>query len=167
MKNVMKVLISLIILCTVSEANAQISAGAGVVYGTDISSIGFSLNGKYTINETWSAAPAFTLFLKKNDINWSALDLDANYQLSSIDKLGGLYALAGLNVTFFKFSYSYDLGAFGGLIEDSTTGSDVGVNLGLGLDIPLAEKFTVAPELRYTLGGANYLRFGAKLLYTF
>jgi len=167
MKNLLKAVICLVVLFTFSEAKAQISAGAGVVYGTDINNVGFSINGKYEIDEKWSAAPAFTIFLKKDYVTWSALDLDANYQISEIEKIGSLYALAGLNMTFYKITLEYDLGEWGGNFSETATGSEIGVNLGMGINIPATEKIAIAPEIRYTLGGANYLRFGAKVMYAF
>lgn len=96
-----------------SEAKAEMSLGAGIVYGTNINNIGIGVNGKYVINETWSAAPSFTYFLKKNMVNWSSLDLDANYNFTEIENLGKLYAIGGLNMTFFKIKYDMDLGGFG------------------------------------------------------
>jgi opacity protein-like surface antigen len=163
MKKLIKLAIILFALFTFSEATAQISAGLGVHYGTDINNVGFSINGKYEINEEWSAAPSFTLFLKKDYVTWSALDLDANYKITEIEKVGALYGLAGLNMTFYKVKY--DFGEWGG--EYSDTGVEVGLNLGVGIDIPVSEAIKVAPEVRYTLGGANYLRIGAKVMYAF
>jgi len=124
------------------------------------------LNGHYLINDQWSAAPSFTFFLKKDFVSWSALDLDANYKLSE-SKLGSLYALAGLNMTFYKITIKYDLGAYGGTTDYTSTGSDFGVNLGVGMKMPIGDKLSFVPEIRYTLGGANYLRAGVKLLYAF
>jgi opacity protein-like surface antigen len=167
MKNLFKVVLVLFVVFAFSETNAQISAGAGVHYGTDISNIGFSINGKYQINDTWSAAPSFTLFLKKDYVTWSALDLDANYKITEIEKVGSLYGLAGLNMTFYKIKFEYDLGEWGGSYSETATGTEVGINLGLGIDIPLGDKLTLAPEVRYSLGGANYLRMGAKVMYAF
>ncbi len=68
-------------------------------------------------------------------------------------------------MTFWKvdFGDEYD-DFFGGL---DATGSDIGINLGLGLDVPLTEQLVLAPEVRYTLGGANFFRAGVKLLYAF
>ena len=86
MKLYFRIVICFVILFSFSEAKAQISAGGGIVYGTDINNIGISLNGNYEINEKWSAAPSFTYFLKKDYVTWSALDLDANYQLTEIEK---------------------------------------------------------------------------------
>lgn len=166
MKNVFKAVVILIVLFAFSEANAQISAGLGVHYGTDINNVGFSMNGEYQINEQWSAAPSFTLFLKKDYVTWSALDLDANYQITKIEKVGGLYGLAGLNMTFYKIKLEYDLGVYGDY-SDSASGTEIGLSLGLGLDIPIGDKLALAPEIRYTVGGANYLRMGAKVMYAF
>ncbi len=164
MKNLFKVLVVLVALFSYSEANAQISGGLGLVYGTGINNIGFSLNGKYEINEKWSAAPSFTYFLKKDLVNWSALDLDANYQLKELDNIGNLYAIGGLNMTFFKLKYDYDLGSYGDF-GGTVSGSDVGVNLGVGLFFPAGEKLNIAPEIRYTLGGANFFRIGVKAMF--
>lgn len=164
MKSFIKTFVVAILFLVVTEASAQISVGPGLVYGTDINNIGISVNGKYEFNEKWSAAPAFIYFLKKDYVNWSALDLDANYQLTEIENLGGLYAIGGLNMTFFKIKYEADFGEFGNFSE-SLTGSDAGINLGIGLNIATSEKFALAPEVKYTLGGANYLRIGIKVMF--
>jgi xanthine/uracil permease len=164
MKNLFKTLIVAILFFTVCTASAQISVGPGIVYGTNINTIGFSVNGKYVFNEKWSAVPSFTYFLKKNEINWSALDLNANYNFTELENIGSLYAIGGLNMTFFKLKYDLDLGEFGDF-SDSVTGSDVGINLGLGLNIASTEKLAIAPEVSYTLGGANYLRLGVKIMF--
>lgn len=164
MKNLFKTLIAIVLFFTVAETSAQMSAGAGIVYGTDINNVGFSVNGKYEINEDWSAAPSFTYFLKKDYVNWSALDLDANYQLTELENIGGLYAIGGLNLTFYKIKYDFDFGEFGSS-NGSATGSDAGINLGLGLNVPAGDNMAIAPEIRYTLGGANYLRIGVKVLF--
>ena len=162
MKNLIKAFVVLMVLVSFSEVKAQISGGLGLVYATNISNIGININGKYDFNETWSAAPTFTYFFKKDNVTWSALDLDANYQITDFEKIGSLYALAGLNMTFYK--WKYDLGDWGG--EQSETGVDIGFNFGAGLNIPVSEKINVAPEVRYTVGGTNYFRIGAKVMYT-
>ncbi len=169
MKNLFKVLVVLTLIFSVSGVKAQMSAGPGLVFGTDINNIGFSANGKYEFNEKWSAAPSFTYFLKKDYVNWSALDLDANYQITEIENVGGLYAIGGLNLTFWKvkYDYDYDLGEYGDFSGSiNGNGSDAGVNLGLGLNVPAGEKMAIAPEIRYTLGGANYLRIGVKVMFS-
>lgn len=145
MKNLLRSVVIAVILFAAGQANAQISAGAGVVFGSDINNVGFSINGKYAFNETWAVAPSFTFFLKKDYVSWSVLDIDANYQITTIDKLGGLYALGGLNLTFWKIDFGDEFDdVWGGGFN--ATGSDVGVNLGLGIDIPLSEQLMLAPK---------------------
>lgn len=168
MKKLFTVLTIAVLFFTGYNAKAQISVGPGVVFGTDINNVGFSANGKYEFNEKWSAAATFTYFLKKDYVNWSALDLDANYQITDIENIGGLYAIGGLNLTFWKVKYDYDFdfGEYGTYSDSgSATGSDAGINLGIGLSVPLGEKLAIAPEIRYTLGGANYLRAGVKVMF--
>ncbi len=165
MKNSLTFLLVTVLFFTICEAKAQISVGPGIVYGTDINNIGFSANGKYELSEKWSLAPGFTYFLKKNYVNWSALDLDVNYQFTEIEKLGSLYAIGGLNVTFYKIKYDLDFGDFGDF-SGSAKGSNTGVNLGLGLNIPAGEKMALAPEIKYTLGNGSYLRLGVKVLFS-
>ncbi len=163
MKNLLKVAICLVVVFSFSEAKAQMSAGGGIVYGTDINNIGISVNGKYEFNEKWAAAPAFTYFLKKDYVNWSALDLDANYQITEIENIGGLYAIGGLNMTFYKIKIDGLSEFMGG--DDSVTGSDAGVNLGVGLNLAASEKFVIAPELKYTISSGGYLRAGVKIMF--
>lgn len=181
MKSLFKTFIAIVLFCTITEASAQISAGAGIVYGTDINNIGFSLNGKYEFNESWAAAPSFTYFLKKDYVTWSALDLNANYQITDIDNVGGLYGIGGLGFTFWGFD-AKDLGfgemdeeyeeyegyeGFGDLMGESldTNTTEFGINLGLGLNVATSEKMAIAPEIMYTFGGVNYLRIGVKVMF--
>ena len=164
MKNLFKTLVAAILFFAVTEASAQISVGGGLVYGTDINNIGISANGKYEINEKWSAAPAFTYFLKKDYVNWSALDLDANYQLTEIENIGSLYAIGGINMTFYKVKIDADFGEFGDF-SSSSTGSNAGVNLGLGLNVPAGDNFIIAPEIKYSISNGSYLRAGVKIMF--
>ncbi len=141
MKNLLKVFIVLAIVSTFSftEAKAQISAGGGLHYGTNINNIGISINGKYAFTEEWSAAPAFTYFIPKDGFTWMVLDLDANYKFMEFDGVGGLYGIGGLGMTFAHYKIDADLGIYGDY-SASGTSTAVGLNLGAGLEIPLNEK---------------------------
>ena len=163
MKTFVKFFFVAMILFSFSGLKAQFSGGLGLVYGSNINNIGITLNGHYEFNEQWSAAPAFTYFLKKDYVSWSALDLDVNYQFSELENIGKLYGIGGLNMTFYKWDYDFGIYGDGG----SVTGSEIGLNLGIGLSVPVSEKMLVAPEIKYTVGGANYLRIGAKVMLGF
>lgn len=186
MKTLLKTFLVSVLFLIVVKSQAQISLGGGLWYGSDINSIGISANGCYEFSEKLSAAPAFTYFLEKDYMKWSALDLDINYTLTKTDKLGSLYAICGLGLTFWKadFGDSFDLGDYGDYgdfgdysdysdysdfsdysIDLETSGSDLGVNLGLGLRIAASEKITIAPELKYTITNGGYFRIGTKVLF--
>lgn len=87
-----------VILLSNGALFAQIKLGPGLCFGTDIDNLGISVNGTYDFNESWSAAPSFTFLLPKNNVNWSVLDLDANYVFTEVEKLGKIFALAGLSL---------------------------------------------------------------------
>ncbi|WP_346854456.1 outer membrane beta-barrel protein [uncultured Draconibacterium sp.] len=165
MKTLLKSLLAFVLFFVVAQSQAQISVGGGLWYGSDISSIGISVNGKYAFNEKWSAAPAFTYFLEKDYVKWSALDFDANYAITDIENVGSLYGIGGLSVTFWKvdFGDTFGMGDYG--IDLDASGSDVGVNLGLGLNVMASEKLAIAPEIKYTISDGGYLRIGAKILF--
>lgn len=163
MKSLFKATIAIVLFFTVTNASAQISAGGGLVYGTDINNIGFSLNGNYEFNEKWSAAPSFTYFLKKDYLTWSSLDLNANYQITDVENIGALYGIGGLALTFWGFDAGgLGLEEYSGLLDTNTM--EFGISIGAGLNISTSEKMAIAPEIMYTIGGVNYLRLGVKLM---
>ncbi len=166
MKNLFK--ISLVIIAVMAfstnKANAQqMAVGGGLVYASSINSLGISLNGSYQFTDQWSAAPAFTYFLKKDDY-WTrmALDLDANYLFKEVEGMGGLYGIGGLALVF--DSFNLDNSIYGS--DYNYTDTSVGLNLGIGFNYALAEKMTIAPELRYTIMNGGFLRIGAKFMYS-
>lgn len=161
--------ITLIILIALSagmfqQATAQISAGAGLVYATNIGSLGINLNAAYQIDDDWAATGAFTYFLESDYVKWSALDFNANYNITEFDNIGLLYGLGGINMTFVKI----DIPGYNEWMGDvSTTSAFVGLNLGVGLKIELSEQLYIAPEIAFTIINGSYLRFGAKCMYNF
>ncbi|MCF6357442.1 MAG: outer membrane beta-barrel protein [Draconibacterium sp.] len=139
------------------------SVGGGLVYGTSINTIGISINGKYEFTEDWSADPAFTYFIPKDGLTWMVLDLDGNYQITEFDGVGGLYGIGGLGMTFARFDWDDELGSIMG--SSSYTSTTVGLNLGVGLEIPLSESMAVSPEMKLTIGNGTYFRIGAKIMF--
>ncbi|WP_321372684.1 hypothetical protein [uncultured Draconibacterium sp.] len=169
MKTLLRTLVIVSLFFVVTKSQAQISVGGGLWYGSDINTIGISANGKYSFNEKWSAAPAFTYFFEKDYVKWSALDFDANYNITELENVGTLYGIGGLSVTFWKVDFdggTIDMGEFGSYdLDVDASGSDVGVNLGIGLNVAASEKLAIAPEIKYTISDGGYLRLGAKILF--
>ena len=163
MKRTLKIafaIIAFIVLAPNQTKAQQMAAGGGLVYASSVNSIGISLNGEYQFTDEWSAAPSFTYFLKKNDY-WTriTLDLDANYKFKEIEDIGVLYGIGGIAFTFDSFKWSDST-------LDGYSDTSLGLNLGIGLNVVIADKMTIAPELKYTIMSGGYLRIGAKFMYS-
>jgi len=162
MKKLFIVIIAILFVGSFQETKAQFTVGAGLGYATDISSLGISANVGYEIDETWEATGSYTHFLEKDYVKWSAVDFNANYNISEIENLGKFYAIGGLNITTVKIDIP-GLSEFLG--SSSTSESNFGVNIGAGLKVDLSEKMILAPEMTYSISSGSYLRIGAKLMF--
>ncbi|NPA35990.1 MAG: outer membrane beta-barrel protein [Chlorobi bacterium] len=152
-----------IALLTTENSNAQFKAGAGLAYGTDVSNIGFTLNAGYNFTENWAGEVDFSHFFRKDYVAFSALDFDANYVFDF-----GFYPIAGINMTFVNVDVpELDLGDWGSISGVSASTTEIGLNIGAGYNFYLNDALVLSPEMRYTLGGADYFRIGVKLMYVF
>ncbi len=90
-----------------TDSNAQISAGAGIIYGFEIERIGIRADGVYTINDDWRAAADFGYYFPESEfgfkISWWELNVNAHYIFLDNDEFR-VYGLAGLNYLNFNFS---------------------------------------------------------------
>jgi len=186
-----KLLVLFSLMATVTMASAQeskIMAGGGLTYATEIKNIGINIKGLYLINEKWEADAGFTYFFEKNYTKWSALDFNGHYVFVNNDGKA-LYALAGLNMTFYKFEidgvgidpyddyyggtdeypeYMDEFNPMASLAGDlESKGSEIGVNIGIGGRMPISSALSLNGEVKYTLGGADYLSINAGILYHF
>ena len=69
-----------------------------------------------------------------------------------------LNVLAGVNLIYFKSASS--LGSITGIYNRL-----LGANIGVGWKLKMGNKNNLIPEIRYTLGDLNYLRFGVKFMF--
>lgn len=173
----------ILVVAAVSTAKAQdskILAGAGLTYATEIENIGINLKGVYLINDVWEAEAGFTYFFEKNYTNWSALDFNGHYVFYNTDGKC-VYALAGLNFTFYKFDmgdavadpyedYYDEMEGYPGynpLSDFEAKGTETGLNLGIGGRMPISDVLLLNGDIKYTVGGADYLSINAGILYKF
>ena len=164
MKKIFSILCFVFVLGVVNQANAQLSLGPGLSYASDINNVGLSANVRYAFDSDWAVSSGFTYFFEKDYVAWSVADINVNYNLTEIDGVGSLYALAGVNITHAKVDVPLNFGY--GSVNISGTASDYGFNIGGGLNINLNEKLVLAPEVCYTIIEGGYLRIGTKLLFT-
>lgn len=142
--------------------SSKLRAGAGLVYATDINSLGLAFNGVYSFTPQWEGAVGFTHIFEKDYVSYNVLDFDAHYVFYENGAGMNVYGLGGLSFNFWKITWPDDYG-FGG----STSGSDVGLNLGVGMNYALSDVLNLAPEFRVTMADGSYVRLGATLQYKF
>ena len=132
---------------TSTQSFAQLSAGAGIAYGTEIEEIGVQVRGIYQITDVWRAGGDIIFWLDgEDDISIWELNLNAHYAfLNSGSTI--LYALAGLNIVTVKVE----------ILGEDVSDSETGINLGAGAQIPFTDNLSGFAELRYVLGDADQL----------
>lgn len=145
----------------------KLRAGAGLVYATEIGNIGLNFNGAYAITEEWEASLGFSHIFEKDYLSYNILDLDVHYVFYQHDEKLNVYGLAGLGFTFWKATIpAMNFGMYS-TPEASATGTETGLNLGIGANYKLSDKLNLAPEIRYTIMDGSYLRIGASVQYIF
>jgi hypothetical protein len=140
---------------TVSSVKAQFSVGPGVVYGTNIETVGIDGVVHYAFPNKFGLMAGYTYFFEKDHVTWSAIDVDATYDIYSMGDRGSVYALAGVDFLHSKVQ----------VLGVNVTGNDTGVNVGAGWRIGISGAMSLVPEVRYTFGGGDFLRVGVKLMF--
>lgn len=145
---------------------SRLRAGAGFVYASDINNIGITFNGVYNFNDAWEGALSITHIFPKDELKYTILDFDAHYIFYKANEELNFYGIGGLALTFWKLDLpTYTIGGerFGG----STNGSDIGLNVGAGMNYKLTDFLNLAPEVRLTISDGSYARIGATVQYMF
>ncbi len=164
MKKVLVSLLGIMMTMTVfsqlSFEQSNLRFSGGLMYGSDISSAGLNLQGTYALDETWEAGVGFTSFFGDQYVKWSVLDLDAHYVFSRPNDKIDIYGVGAISALIWKIEIPAI--AFGGFSSgsSSTTGTDLGVSVGVGANYKINESFYLAPEFRYTIVNGSFLRFG-------
>ncbi|MEX0773090.1 MAG: hypothetical protein WEB89_09165 [Balneolales bacterium] len=122
-------------LMTATEANAQVKAGGGLAYGSEVTKLGIQANGYYTIpaNEQIRAGLEFTYFFPESyeggSSRISEFNVNGNYFFYEEDEISA-YGLAG--ISHITSSVSWDETSFSG--AGGASGSWTGINLGGGAE---------------------------------
>jgi hypothetical protein len=108
-KTFIQIIILLLAFLFIKDAQAQFSAGGGILYGFDIERIGFRADGLYKINDNWRAAADFGYYMPESEfgvkVTWWELNLNAHYVFLEHEVFRA-YALAGIN--YIKFNVTED-----------------------------------------------------------
>jgi len=63
MSAIKELLTTLALTLLLGNAFAQVSAGGGLAYGTDLNDLGIQVHGGYQINEEWRGFTSFIYYL--------------------------------------------------------------------------------------------------------
>lgn len=151
-----KLLCTLLFAAGLYAAQAQIQVGVGLGYGLDNEEIGLNLRAGYGLNDNWRvAADYLTYFIEGDGISYNEINLNANYSFGS--ETFRPYGLAGLNITTVKINF----------LGFSSSNSELGLNVGGGLQYFVAEKVALFGEARYVISEFDQLVIGAGVIFQF
>lgn len=171
MKKTVTILALFVLALNYSSVRGQsMTAGGGLVFGTDISQLGFTLNGQYFINDALAISPSFIFYLPdKTEVSFfgfsssttsSLWEFNADVNYYFLDSSVRLYGIGGLNLSFWSFKSEGT-----NFPTTKVTDTNVGLNLGIGSDfktsgaiIPFAAlKFTVSDYQQLVImGGVRF-----------
>ena len=136
-----------------AQEKGDIAAGVNVSYGTEISSVGFGVEGQYNITNKIRAELGFDYFLEKDNAKMWDLNLNFQYLFPLADKFD-IYPFVGLTYTNWTLDwyYGYDYDDYFDEIESgSESEGKFGVNIGCGAQYDLSEKLVLSAELKYQI----------------
>ncbi len=151
--------IGILFLFSFTDTFSQdISIGGGLGYGSKINTIGLNFRGDVKFHKQWSIVPHFHYFFNNNkgvlSKKWNALNVDGHY-FFEIDRTWIFYPLFGIN--------------FASIAEEANditfSNSEVGINLGFGLDYDFDRKLSGFGETKYVFGDAEQIVITLGILY--
>ena len=166
MKTRLKTIIIFLLISSIAlfvqKAQAQVTAGVGLAYGSKISTVGINVTAQFYITENIAVAPAFTYYFPSTTgiilgykRKWYEANIDANYY-PDIEILKGklkTYGLVGANYAVISYpDYTY----WTYTTSSDYTSSNFGVNIGAGADFDMGKKITPFAQLKYTIGFDSY-----------
>ena len=169
--NNIKLVITAIMICTLGiftvTAQTETKIGGFLAYGTEVNNIGIGVNAEFPIMEKLTLAPAFIYYLPKTEgfvkTNWFEFNANANYYFLQEDNLS-VYGIGGVNFSSIKFSVEESL-FFGSDLSSSV--SNIGLNLGGGVNFNIGSKIEPFAELKYVIIDNSQLVLAAGVRYRF
>ena len=154
MRRLLTIVALFVMIATASAQKGNMKIGPLVAYGSEIKNPGIGVKFHYGINDKIRLAPDFIYYFKKNDVSWWELNLNGHYMFSESGDMG-FYALGGLNM----------LGAKVEFMGISTSDTEMGINLGAGVQKPLTSTILGVAEAKYTLSSSDQLVISVGLLF--
>lgn len=143
-KNILKFAFLLLFITAFGfSADAQIRVGGGLIFNTEEGAgLGIGIRGEYTIAEKIVLAPGYNFFFEEDNASVREFNFNVHYPFA-IGESVSVYPFVGFNRT----SISVDLGGIFGNLKVS----EVGANLGGGVNIGINERMSAFGELKYVI----------------
>jgi len=136
--------------------------GLNLNYGTEISNVGLGAKYQYGITDAIRLEGSFDYFFKKDGASMWDINVNAHYLFPFAEKFA-VYPLVGLTYSHWKLD-GIDYGSeFEGMspeeqeewgitdLEESSSASKFGVNLGAGVQYAINDRWGVNFEVKYQL----------------
>lgn len=135
---------------TAEAQDGQFKLGGGLLFGSEVESVGLQVNGVYRFTEEWAGEADLGIYFPGDDTGLDSFwEINANAQyLFAIEEDYHFYGLGGLNVSTADYS----------VINESN--SELGINLGAGGEYHL-ENLSIFGELKYVISDFDQVVIGA------
>ena len=155
-------MVAIILMVGVGAAMAQKNVkaiGLNINYGTEISNLGFGAKFQYGISDAIRIEPSFNYYLEKDGLGLWDINANIHYLFDVAEKIK-VYPLAGLGYANCKSTWeSGYFDSYGEYHEfesedgeeNSSSSGEIAVNLGIGGEYQLTNKFSIGAELKYQI----------------
>ncbi|MBT33598.1 MAG: hypothetical protein CMO01_28365 [Thalassobius sp.] len=146
-----------------AQEKGAVTAGGGFVYGSSLEKLGIGLTGQYYFTDNLAGEVGLNFFFpdKYRTNNYEAkysvwtINLNVNYYFNTQSDVVKPYVLGGLNFANIKSKVSRNSESY------SDTHTEVGINLGGGLDFTISDKVTPFFNMKYVVSDLDQLVIGA------
>jgi hypothetical protein len=135
-----------------NTAEAQVGEfklGGGLLYGSEVESVGLQVNGVYRFTEEWAGQADLGIYFPGDDTGLDSFwEINANaHYLFAVEQDYHFYGLGGLNVSTAESVFN-------------NSNSELGINIGAGGEYHL-ENLSLFGELKYVIGDFDQIVLGA------
>lgn len=176
-------ILTLSIFCTTIIEAQFTKAGGGLAVGTGTyfndatgdqshrtGNPAINFKGIYEISLPLHISPSFNIFMpgvtdnfeERRLISAFLFDIDAHYVFNSLDRFE-FYGLGGLNITVLRNKSKYDF-PVSDFDPGASTESALGLNIGVGSYMKMAEQLDVFAEVKYIVSGRSQFILTAGVL---
>ena len=144
------------------SAQAQFRLGPSISFGSD-TDLGIGAKAKFDLDDQFKISPSFNFLASDSEntvlgkVSSTLFEINGDVHYAFSDNGSVLfYGLGGLNIVF----------ASGKILGESFSDTDIGINLGVGGEYVIADKFNAFTEAKFGIGGVDQLLITAGIYFT-